>query len=121
MSRRSLENLLTHKESDRCVQHHDPSEGVHHNVMIVVFLAMLMFFGIFLFLTAEQTPHSAVTFAIYEFEPVTIHKDIADGIAGFIDDVRVSQERPMVLLLLYTFWIAIFGLINMVLYERSRR
>ena len=123
MSRRkeSLERLVQHHAKEKYVRHFDPLDAIAHHVVFIIFIALLFMFSTFMYLTAEPTPQSAVTYAIYEFEPVTIHKDIANSIGDFIYNVRNSEDRPFVLLLLYTFWIVIFGLINMVLFEREKR
>ena len=121
MSRKkSLERIVEHHAKVKYVKHFDPLDAISHHVVFVIFLALLFMFGIFMFMTAEQTPQTATTFAIYEFEPITIHKDIANSVSDFIYNIRHSEERAFVLLALYTFWIIIFGLVNTVLFEREK-
>jgi len=115
--KKSLESIV--KRQDNHVKHFDPAEAIHHHVVFVIFIAMMFLMGIFMFLMAE--PGDPTAYAIVQFEPITIHHDIANSVSGFIDNVRHSENRPLVLLALYTFWIVIFGLINMVLYERQLR
>lgn len=109
---RSLEWLVDNHSGKR--HHFDPIDAISHHVVLVVFLAMLFLFGIFMFLLAEPSTQGPVAYAIYEYKPLGVQEAVGD----FIEKVRNSEERPFILLVLYTFWIIIFGLINMVIYER---
>jgi len=118
MSRKkSLENIV--KRQDNHVKHFDPVEAISHHVVFLIFISLMFLMGVFMFLTSAPAPDAATTYALYEFEPITIHKDIAEGVSNYVENVRNSENRPLVLLILYTFWIVIFGLINMVLFERK--
>jgi len=117
--KKSLESLVKCVAKDNHVRHFDPIDAISHHVVFVVFISLMFLMGLFLFMTSEPGPTQATTFAIYEFEPVTFHKDIASTVSDFINNVRNSEDRPLVLLALYTFWIIIFGLVNMAIYERN--
>ena len=120
MSRRkTLESLV--KGQERHVKHFDPLEAISHHVVFLVFISLLFLMGAFMFLASEPSASPTATYALYEFEPITLHKDIATSISDFVENVRHSENRPLVMLVLYTFWIILFGLINMVLYERQVR
>lgn len=114
--KKSLETIV--KPEPGHVRHFDPIDAISHHVVAVVFIALLFLASLVMFFLAEPT-QEATTYAIYTFEPITIHKEIGTGITEFVDSVRHSENRPLVLLSLYTFWIIIFGLVNMVLYERE--
>ncbi len=120
MSRKkSLENLVKSQARDNHVKHFDPIDAISHHVVIVIFLSMLFLFSLVLFFTSVQNPGSATAYAIIEFKAPTFMNSIGSGVSGFISNVRQSEERPLILLTLYTFWIVIFGLVNMALYERN--
>jgi len=120
MSRKkSLENIV--KRQDNHVKHFDPIDAISHHVVFLIFIAIMFLMGVFLFFAASPGPDAATTYALYEFEPITIHKEIGESVSNFVENVRNSENRPLVLLILYTFWIIIFGLINMVLFERNVR
>jgi len=118
MSKKSLETIVGKQKH---VKHHDPLEPINHHVVFLLFISLLFLMGVFVFLTAAPGEGSATTYAIMDFNKITIHKDIASSVSNFISDVRHSENRPLVLLVLYTFWIILFGLINMVLFERQIR
>ena len=117
--KKSLEGIVKGNKKPNHVKHFDPTEAIHHHIVLILFISMMFLFSLVLFFTSEPMPESAVSYAIYEFQPITIHKDIGAGVSEFIYNVRHSEDRPLVLLTLYTFWIVIFGLVNMALYEKS--
>ncbi len=118
-SKKSLENIVKSKEGDNHVKHFDPVDAISHHVVLVIFLCMLFLFSLVLFFTSEQNPASATAYAIMQFKTPTVFHSMGAGISGFISNVRQSEDRPLILLTLYTFWIVIFGLVNMALYERN--
>lgn len=117
--RKSLEAVLEKQAKSNYVKHFDPVDVISHHLVLVIFLALMFLMTLMLFFATPQTPGGATAFAIIKFEPITFHHDVANGISDFIQSVRHREDRPLVLLTLYTFWIIIFGLINMVLYERK--
>ncbi len=119
--KKSLERLVEHHDSDKYVKHFDLLDPISHHLVIIIFVSFLFIFAAFMFLIAEPTPNSTVAYAIFQYKPIHIQKDIAGSIGKLVYNIRHSEERPFVLLMLYTFWIVIFGLINMVMFERQRK
>ncbi len=119
MKKATLENLVKEDARRGHVHHIDPLQAISHHLVFLVFIGLAFLLMLFVYFIAPATPESATSFVIYEFEPITVHKEIAGAVFDFIFKVRHSEDRPLVLLALYTFWIVIFGLINMVLYERN--
>jgi hypothetical protein len=115
MSRKNLEGIVEEKNQ---VKHFDPLEAVSHHIVFIIFLCMLFLIALFMFFAAEPPTEVPTAYAIIEFEPITIHQDIANAFSSALHSIRQSEDRPLLMLALYTFWIIVFGLINMVIYER---
>jgi hypothetical protein len=115
----SLDSILERHAKDNHVKHFDPLEAISHHVVFLIFLSLCFLFSLVLFLGAEPDPEFATTFAVFEWQSVNF--GIWDSVTGFIHSAQTSPDRPYVLLALYTFWIIIFGLVNMFLYERSKK
>jgi ABC-type transport system involved in multi-copper enzyme maturation permease subunit len=118
MSRESLEGIVEDHGKHRHVKHYDALDAVNKHVVFLIFLALMFLVGLIMFMFAEPNP-DATAYAIVEFEPVTIHTEMADAVSGALHSIRLSEDRPLLMLALYTFWIIVFGLINMVIYERQ--
>jgi uncharacterized BrkB/YihY/UPF0761 family membrane protein len=118
--RESLENILKRHDKANHVRHIDPAEGISHFVVAIIFFAVLFLFGVLMFFTAQPDEQSATTFAIVEYEPITIHEPVVSAVTGFLQNVRMSEDRGAIMLMLFTVTIIAFVLINMVRYERKR-
>jgi hypothetical protein len=116
MSRKNLEGIV--EDQGNHVKHFDPLEAVSHHIVFIIFLSMLFLVALFMFFMADPATEAPTAYAIVEFEPITIHQDIANAIGSALHSIRQSEDRPLLMLALYTFWIIVFGLINMVIYER---
>jgi hypothetical protein len=117
--RESLDTILEQHAKEGHVKHYDPLEAISHHVVFVIFLSLCFLFSLVMFLSGEPDPEFATTYAIFEFP--SINFGVWDTVTGFIHSAQASPDRPYILLALYTFWIIIFGLINMFLYERSKQ
>jgi hypothetical protein len=111
-----LEGII---RSSHQIEHHDKLDIIANHVIVIVFISLLFLASVFMFFTSEPNTENATAYAIVEYKNVIPDFKVFDKISSGLEDIRNSNDRPYLLLMMFVGWIMVAGFINIALHEKE--